>query len=724
MTLLPDLKRQYNFEKNTAIDPTALRIGDQTTYCWWKCPDCGYEWNSTVTSRLDRIDGKIIVRHCQMCFTKGLDKITPVATVDKLMKYWDFEKNTAIGLDPNTISAYSPEPAYWWCRKCGYKWPAQIRNRSAISDGCPFCDAHKVIIPGQNDILTLFPEFTDLFDVKSDAPLDLSTCGLSCNQDVHFRCKKCDYEWDSKLCGRFGTDVLGNKYLRDCPSCRDRSMRRIPYSLEYPELVPLFSSEHNECTLDDITVGQSRTRLFYWICPDCHKDFTAHLFTVIDYIKNGTPICYHCSEDCKIDESFANQYPEYLSFHSNPDIDPHTVTPKSGLITVWKCEYGHEWDDSFREIAQTGPVCDICSGTKIVKGVNTFADHYPEHLPMFSPNNDFKPDEIFYKSRRWFKWICNICNGEYGGYIHEIINGKECPYCSERLPLPGFNTLAVKYPDIAALWSVENELTADEVVVNTNLAKWNCSVCNGTYNARIIDIVNGDDDCPYCNDRMILPGYNTLAAKYPDIATLWSDQNELTADEVRPNHRSGAWTCPTCHNDYNAEIIDMVNGDADCPYCNDRMVAPGYNTLAAKFPDIAALWSDKNELSADEVLPNTNFADWDCPDCHMTFHARIIDMVNGNDNCPYCSGRKAIPGKTSFAALHPDLIEEWDYIANYCLIDPDEITDSCTKKVWWICQKNPRHHYLLSPSEKLLYQKRHRESCLYCKGRRRKKTYF
>ena len=109
----------------------------------------------------------------------------------------------------------------------------------------------------------------------------------------------------------------------------------------------------------------------------------------------------------------------------------------------------------------------------------------------------------------------------------------------------------------------------------------------------------------------------------------------------------------------------MVNGDADCPYCNDRMVAPGYNTLAAKFPDIAALWSDKNELSADEVLPNTNFADWDCPDCHMTFHARIIDMVNGNDNCPYCSGRKAIPGKTSFAALHPDLIEECNNFSNH-----------------------------------------------------------
>ena len=122
-------------------------------------------------------------------------------------------------------------------------------------------------------------------------------------------------------------------------------------------------------------------------------------------------------------------------------------------------------------------------------------------------------------------------------------------------------------------------------------------------------------------------------AKYPDIATLWSDQNELTADEVRPNHRSSAWTCPTCHNDYNAEIIDMVNGNADCPYC---------------------------------------------------------------------SGRKAIP----------------------VLVDPDEITEKYSTNVWWICKRNPDHVYELSVSEKILYKKRHRESCPYCKGRRRKKRLF
>ena len=34
LTLLPDLKRLYDFEKNVGIDPLSLRIGDQSTYYW------------------------------------------------------------------------------------------------------------------------------------------------------------------------------------------------------------------------------------------------------------------------------------------------------------------------------------------------------------------------------------------------------------------------------------------------------------------------------------------------------------------------------------------------------------------------------------------------------------------------------------------------------------------------------------------------------------------
>jgi len=71
-----------------------------------------------------------------------------------------------------------------------------------------------------------------------------------------------------------------------------------------------------------------------------------------------------------------------------------------------------------------------------------------------------------------------------------------------------------------------------------------------------------------------------------------------------------------------------------------------------------------------------------CPTCHGNYPARIIDVINGKADCPYCSGRKALPGKTSFAALHPDLMEDWDFIANYCLVNPDEILDTYSQKVW------------------------------------------
>lgn len=646
LTFLPDLRRLYDFKKNVGIDPLSLRIGDQSTYYWWKCPDCGYEWSSTITTRLDRKDGKIIVRQCQNCYYNSPDRLAKVASKNKLMKFWDFEENKKLGLDPNLLSSHSAEDAKWRCKKCGYHWTAKIRSRNGASDGCP--------------------------------------------------------------------------------NCKDRNTRRIPYSLSHPKLVDLYNMERNMCPLDDITPRQASSRLFYWRCPDCHTDFTAYIATVIRALDDITTICPKCSgTNSSPDESFASKFPEYLEAYADTNtVDPYTVAPYSTISVSWECKKGHIREDSFGRINQAGIECPICRGTKLVKGINTFADYYPQYLPIYSPNNVWKPDEIFYDSRRWLKWICNTCHGEYSAYVKEIVNGKECPFCSEKYPLPGFNTLAVKHPDIAAMWSEKNEISADETLVNGNNAVWTCPVCHGDYNAPIKEVVNGNVDCPYCNDRKLLPGFNSLATRYPDIAVMWSGKNKFSADQILPNTTMAFWTCPTCHGDYPARINKVINGKVECPYCSNRKVLPGFNSLAAKYPDIANMWSTQNKLSADQVLPNVNYALWTCPTCRENYPARIIDVINGVADCPYCSGRKALPGKTSFAALHPDLMEDWDYIANYCLVNPDEILDTYSQKVWWNCKRSSEHKYPLSPADKVFYQKRHRESCPYCKGRRRKKKFF
>ena len=644
------------------------------------------------------------------------------------MKFWDFEENKKLGLDPNLLSSHSADDAKWRCKKCGYHWTAKIRSRNGASDGCPNCDAHNVIIPGINDVLTLVPEFSDYYDFETNEAngIDIRKCRISSDQKVHFHCPKCDYEWDGTIVGRIGTDMLGNKYVFECPSCKDRNTRRIPYSLSHPKLVDLYNMERNICPLDDITPRQASSRLFYWRCPDCHTDFTAYIATVIRALDDITTICPKCSgTNSSPDESFASKFPEYLEAYADTHtVDPYTVAPYSTISVSWKCKNGHIREDSFGRINQAGIECPICRGTKLVKGINTFADYYPQYIPIYSPNNIWKPDELFYDSRRWLKWICNTCHGEYGAYVKEIVNGKECPFCSEKYPLPGFNTLAVKHPDIAAIWSEKNEISADETLVNGNNAVWTCPVCHGDYNTPINKVVDGNADCPYCNGRKLLPGFNSLATKYPDIAAMWSDKNNLSADQTLPNTTMAFWTCPTCHGDYPARINKVINGKVECPYCNNKKVLPGFNSLAVKYPDIANMWSKQNKLSADHVLPNTYVTTWTCPICHEDYSARIIDVINGVTDCPYCSGRKALPGKTSFAALHPDLMEDWDFIANYCLVNPDEILDTYSQKVWWNCKRSSEHKYPLSPADKVFYQKRHRESCPYCKGRRRKKKFF
>lgn len=115
-----------------------------------------------------------------------------------------------------------------------------------------------------------------------------------------------------------------------------------------------------------------------------------------------------------------------------------------------------------------------------------------------------------------------------------------------------------------------------------------------------------------------------------NIAELSSSCNERSADNVLPRSSfSVKWTCPECHGEYTAPISDMVSGKVDCPYCNDRQVLPGFNSLAKRYPNIAELWSSCNERSADNVLPRSKRQEkWICPDCHGEYSALIVDMVS------------------------------------------------------------------------------------------------
>ena len=76
---------------------------------------------------------------------------------------------------------------------------------------------------------------------------------------------------------------------------------------------------------------------------------------------------------------------------------------------------------------------------------------------------------------------------------------------------------------------------------------------------------------------------------------------------------------------------------------------------------------------------------WRCEKGH-SWQTQVISRTMNGSSCPYCSGRKAIPGETDLATKHPDIARQWDYEKNGDL-DPQNITPGSAKKVWWSCEK-------------------------------------
>lgn len=83
-----------------------------------------------------------------------------------------------------------------------------------------------------------------------------------------------------------------------------------------------------------------------------------------------------------------------------------------------------------------------------------------------------------------------------------------------------------------------------------------------------------------------------------------------------------------------------------------------------------------------------------------------------------------LPGYNSFDVIQPLLVKEWNYLNNILLANPSEVSEKSRTNVWWICKNNDKHRYKMSLYNRVLFEKRHKEPCLICKGRRRKRKHF
>ena len=75
---------------------------------------------------------------------------------------------------------------------------------------------------------------------------------------------------------------------------------------------------------------------------------------------------------------------------------------------------------------------------------------------------------------------------------------------------------------------------------------------------------------------------------------------------------------------------------------------------------------------------------WICEQGHE-WEGSIYIRTSRISRCPYCTGRRIIPGKNDFASQRPELVAQWHPTKNNGK-RPEEVFVSSHERIWWICE--------------------------------------
>lgn len=314
-------------------------------------------------------------------------------------------------------------------------------------------------------------------------------------------------------------------------------------------------------------------------------------------------------------------------------------------------------------------------------------------------------------------WWVGSCGHEWESSPYNRMLGQGCPFCAGVRVLEGFNDLASLRPDLAGEWHLtkNGDLLPSHMAGKSGKKVWWIDSLGHEWETAISGRANGTG-CPFCAGVKLLPGFNDLATKFPDLAAQWHPtRNDITPSEVPPKTRAKAWwVCPEGH-EWHAAIGNRVYGNG-CPVCKiprgeefaaekkrrraegkpvrkrvvdpervSQGLVPGHNDMSTTNPELAAQFHPTKNIP---FRPSTVVAGtgrkiwWQCADGHE-WETTGNSRTSSGTGCPTCAGQRILDGFNDLATVRPDLAAEWHPTRNGDR-RPSEVTISNGKKAWWL----------------------------------------
>jgi rubrerythrin len=266
---LPEIAKEWNYEKNQGLSPSQVTFSSSKSV-WWKCSKCGYEWTRQICRRADG-DG------CPVCanlvIISGYNDLRTAHP--EILKEWNFEKNSK---GPEYYAPNTTRKVWWKCASCGNEWEASIANRTRKSNpsGCPNCAKEKgtalfrktKLDDGRNSLANKYPRLLVEWNYARNT-IDPMQITPGCKTKVWWKCIN-GHEWESAV----GNRVRGS----GCPFCwkgqigestRKAKMRNgvVSFAEKHPELLKEWDYEKNMIKPTEITSGSGLK--VWWNCSRC-----------------------------------------------------------------------------------------------------------------------------------------------------------------------------------------------------------------------------------------------------------------------------------------------------------------------------------------------------------------------------------------------------------------------------------------------------------------------
>lgn len=288
--------------------------------------------------------------------------------------------------------------------------------------------------------------------------------------------------------------------------------------------------------------------------------------------------------------------------------------------------------------------------------------------------------------------------------------------CKKRRPT--LQKFCEKKPDYAYLleeWDYEKNgaLLPGTVKAHTQQKVWWKCQKGHEWQAMVMSRTRSNGTkCPYCSGRLVVKGLTDLASVCPSLAEEWNyDKNApLTPQDVMPHSKKKVWwKCQKGH-EWQAVINGRAHGRS-CPVC--YQMKQKFTPLSVH-PGLQKEWnSEKNAGMNPEKIPVSSLEKvwWKCQKGHE-WQAAVVSRYAGS-GCPYCKGKRVIPGETDLASTHPEIARQWNYEKNEDLT-PEMVSAGSGKRVWWICDKG--HEW-----QTVVNARKQGRGCPVCAGKKPKK---